>query len=231
MKNIIIIGGDKIAFYLIPLLKEHRNYKIKVIDIRKDACELIANTYGVEVIHGDATTVEILARANVKEADAVVALTGKDENNLIACQIAKLRFGVDYTISKVNNPRNSYLLKLLGVDKVFSLTEMLAELIDLDLTYSGMSLVYNFPGSSKAIIKVPLSRFSEAVGQSLASYTFPGDSLIVLLTRRNGETVIPNGNLVMQEGDTLLMVCDDQDYETIWKTLVKPEANMEELEE
>ena len=222
-KKLVIVGGDKVAYQLIGMLVKEANYDINVIDMRADVSQRLANDYNIKAFQGDGTNVEVLERANAKDADVLIALTGKDENNLVACQIAKQEFNVNLTIAKVNDPKNSYLLKMLGVDRVFSATEMLAQMIDQEVAYSGMSLVYNFPGSSKAIIEVPLSPASEARGKTLAEYRFVGDTRVVLVIRSNGESVIPTGDTRMRIGDTLLMVSDQKDFEEIWLTYVKPE--------
>ena len=229
MKKVIIIGGDKVAYHLIGILEAEHKYDISVVDMQLEVCEKIANSYDVKVFHGDGTNVEVLNRLGAHNADVMIALTGQDENNLVACQIAKLKFNVKYTIAKVNNPRNSYLLKMLGVDRIFSATDMLAQMIDQEVAYSEMSLVYNFEDNTKAIISVPLSPASDAAGKSLMEYNFVNDSRVVLVVRSNGEAEIPTGDLVMENGDTLIMVCDQRDFEQIWLTFVRPELlNSEE---
>ena len=223
MKKVIIVGGDKVAYHLIRILESEHKYEITVVETRLDTSQRIANTYGIKVINGDGTNVDVLERAGAADADVFIALTGKDENNLIACQIAKLKFKVDYTIAKVNNPKNSYILKVLGVDQIFSATDMIAQMIDQEVAYSEMSLVYNFEKNTKAIIKVPLNSASDAAGKSLAEYDFVGDSRVVLVTREDGEALIPTGDLVMQNGDTLIMVCDQKNFEEIWLNFVRPD--------
>ncbi len=222
VRKVLIVGGDKVAYHLIAMLLKEKLYEIHVIDTRISVCEKIANDYDVKVYHGDGTNVEVLERANAKNADVLIALTGEDESNLVACQIAKLKFNVDLTIAKVNNPKNTYLLQMFGVDRSFSITETIAQMIDQEVAYSGMSLVYSFPGNTKSIIEVPLSPQSEATGKTLIEYDFVGDSRVVLITRNSGDSVIATGDTRMLIGDTLLMVCDQKDFEEIWMTLVNP---------
>lgn len=224
MKKVIIVGGDKVAYNLIGLLSEEKAYDVRVIDTRIEICERIANNFDVKVFHGDGTNVDILERAEAMGADVLIALTGTDESNLVACQIAKMHFDVALTIAKVNNPRNATVLKILGVDRIFSSTQMIAKMIDQEVSYSGMSLAYNIPGTTKAIVSVPLHPLSGANGKTLAEYSFIGDSRVVLVTRSAGEVCIPTGELRMQGGDTLLMVCDQSDFEAIWQTFIRPDG-------
>lgn len=223
LKKIVIVGGDKVAYNLIGLLLAENIYDIHVIDNRFDVCEKLANNYAVHVYHGDGTNVDILERAEAKDAKVMIALTGEDESNLVACQIAKHRFNVGLTIAKVNNPHNASIMKILGVDKTFSSTLLIAKMIDQEVAYSGMSVTYSVPGTSKAIVSVPLHPESEACGKTLAEFDFVGDSRVVLVTRSSGDVLIPTGDLRMERGDTLLIVCDQKDFEAIWLCFVRPE--------
>lgn len=228
MKKIIIVGGDKVASNLIGLLADEHVYDIRVIDYRFEVCERLANKYQVKVYHGDGTNVSILERAGAADAEVLIALTGEDESNLVACQIAKMRFDVDLTIAKVNNPKNSSILKILGVDRIFSGTQLIAKMIDQEVSFSGMSVTYNIPGTSKAIIAVPLHPLSDACGKTLAEYDFVGDSRVVLASRSNGEVLIPTGDLRMRAGDSLQIVCDQKDFEEIWHRFIRPDVPADE---
>ena len=64
----------------------------------------------------------------------VVAVTGDDEDNLIACQLAKRKFKVPKTVARVNNPANVRIFKTLGVDRSLSATEVLLDLIERELS-------------------------------------------------------------------------------------------------
>ncbi len=225
--KIIIVGGDKVASDLIGMLSEENLYDIRVIDRRQEVCERAANLYpDAKVYHGDGTNVSVLERAGAQDAKMLIALTGEDESNLVACQMAKIQFSVGLTIAKVNNPRNNNLMKILGVDKIFSATQIIARMIDQEVSFSGMSVTYNIPGSTKAIVAVPLHPQSDACGKRLADYDFVGDSRIVLVSRGSGEVLIPTGDLVMRAGDALQMVCDQEDFGEIWHRFIRPDEAM-----
>lgn len=228
LKKIIIVGGDKIAANLIGMLANEDTYDIRVIDSRYAVCERLANKYAVKVFHGDGTNVSVLDRAGADDAAMLIALTGEDESNLVACQLAKLHFSVELTIAKVNNPKNSNILKILGVDKIFSSTEIIAKMIDQEVSFSGMSISYNIPGTAKAIVSVPLHPMSDACGKTLQEYDFIGDSRVVLVTRSSGEVLIPTGDLRMLAGDCLQLVCDHKDFEAIWRRFIRPDIAAEE---
>ena len=76
-------------------------------------------------MRGDGDELSFLATTGIERADAVLAVTGDDEDNLVALQLAKERFKVPRTIARVNNPANVSIFKMLGVDEAVSATEVL----------------------------------------------------------------------------------------------------------
>jgi trk system potassium uptake protein TrkA len=82
---------------------------------------------------GDGDEMAFLATTGMERADVVVAVTGDDEDNLIACQMAKRKFDVPRTVARVNNPSNVRIFKTLGVDVALSATEVLLDLLEREL--------------------------------------------------------------------------------------------------
>lgn len=219
--RLIIVGGDKVSFHLVNLL-EGKDIDITVIETRIEVCRHLADQTEVTVFHGDGTNRDVLKQAGCAEADMLIALTGKDENNLIACQLAKHDFAVKSTLAKLNNPKNREAFNIYGVDRIYSSTEILADIIDWDIEYEGMRVAYSIPGNSKYMIELNLSENSPAVGRTLADYQFPVDITVALITRYDtGEIVVPTGHVVMQAGDHMHLVCDKDDFDHIWETMVK----------
>ncbi|MHB1485485.1 MAG: potassium channel family protein [Saccharofermentanales bacterium] len=218
--RIIIIGGGKVAYYLIKTLQRGK-HEITLIELRKDVCEKIATDFEVDVYNGDGTNINILEDANCQDADFLIAVTGKDENNLIACEIGKKKFNVKQTVAKVNNPKNIEMFVKLGVDKPVSSTQILADLIEQEVDFRGMSIALKIEETSKAIIEFFLSEKSAAIGKALKDYKFPGDSKIAMIKRANGSIVMPHGNTVMESGDKILMITDENLFEPIWKSMVR----------
>ena len=218
--NIIIIGGGKLAYYLVKTLQPSK-HRIVVVEQRKDLCEMIATELEVEVFNGDGTNIAMLEQAGCLNADFMIAITGKDENNLIACEIGKKKFKVKQTVAKVNNPKNIDMFYRLGVDKPVSSTQILADLIEQEVEYVGMRTAYKVADSSKVILEFMLSEKSTACGKTLKEYNFPGESKVVLITRKDGAIVVPKGDTFMKPEDILLLMCDEAYFDVIWRTMVK----------
>ena len=113
MKKIVIVGGGKLGYHLARNMLD-RDYTVILIERDKMRCLHIANDLDAEVINGDGTEIEVLSRAGVGRADYFIAVTGSDQNNLVACQLAKKKFLVNRVIARANNPRNLEALRRLG---------------------------------------------------------------------------------------------------------------------
>lgn len=219
--RVYIIGGGKLAYYLIKTLRPYR-HDITIVEQEKDVCERIATDFDeVRVYNGDGTNIRMLEEVECQKADFYIAVTGKDENNLVGCQIAKKRFHVRRTVARVNNPKNFEMFKLLGVDHVYSGTQILANIIEQEIDYIGMRVAYSIENTSKSIVEFKLSPRSDAPGRTLLQYNFPGKSKVVMITREDGKVEMPRGDLMMHGGDTILLVCDESEYDIVWKKMVR----------
>ena len=219
--RIVIVGGGKLAYYLIKTLRPHR-HQISLIELQKEVSEKIATDFDeVDVFNGDGTSIRTMQEVGVQNADFYIAVTGKDENNLVGCQVAKKRFKVKHTVARVNNPKNAEMFNRMGVDKVYSSTQILADIIEQEVDFEGMRIALKIERTNKSIIEFTLSPRSPACGKNLEEYDFPGESKIVLITRPDGTVESPRGNLVMQAGDTILMISDEDEFASVWKTMVR----------
>jgi len=125
----IIVGGGKVGYYLVKTLKE-KNHRVVLIEKEMKLCEKIAEDLEVDVICGDGSDVEVLKDAGIEKAEVVAAVTGKDEENLVICQMAKVNFNINKTIARINNPKNIAIFKALGVDKTVCSTQVICNLIE-----------------------------------------------------------------------------------------------------
>lgn len=80
--KVIVVGGGKVGFYLSQTLRAH-GHDPHVIEQKKELCERLANALDVPVTCGDGSLISVLESAETQDADALVSVTGKDENNLI----------------------------------------------------------------------------------------------------------------------------------------------------
>lgn len=129
---ILLIGGGKIGYHLVRTLIAE-GHEVAVVERDAQVCEAISDQFGVMTVHGDGTVPRLLREAGAVRADVVVAVAGRDQDNLVACQIAKHMHGVQRTVARVNDPRNDRLFAMLGVDARISVTALVARLIDAEI--------------------------------------------------------------------------------------------------
>jgi trk system potassium uptake protein TrkA len=122
----IILGcgttGIKVAEWLMASGAE-----VTLIEEIAEKQRLADNLLGSVVVLGDGTKIATQDIAGVKRSNLFISTLSSDEDNMLACQIAKHHFEVDRTIAISDTPDNANLLKLLGIDIVIDVTELITE--------------------------------------------------------------------------------------------------------
>lgn len=216
--KVIIVGAGKVGYYLAKNLSEHM-HDVCVIDKDKSKCKIIANEIdNISVFCADGTTIAALENAGVFEAQAIVGATGKDECNLVACQLAKSIYHVEKTIARVNNPKNVEPIKKLGVDIVINSTNSITNLLEREVDNKKIKQVMSLSSSDSSINEIELPDNSKIAGKKLSQLDLPHNMIIISITR-NGTLIIPRGNTVIEGGDRLLVLSENTlilDYKNIF---------------
>lgn len=199
---IVIAGGGKLGFYLAKTLLPYK-HRITVIEPQKDLCEKIANQLNISVVNGDGTNIEHLTECDVNKADIFIAVTGKDEENLIACQLAKRKFGVNRTIARVNNPKNITVFEKLGVDIAVSSTSIIADLIEQEVDYSGVRTLMKLKGGKITLSELIITPESKVINKKLKDLRLPKDFILISVIREE-VVIIPKGETVLSAGDYII---------------------------
>jgi trk system potassium uptake protein TrkA len=129
----IVIGGGKVGYFLSRDLLE-RGDEVTLIEIDSRRADWLESQLGSIVMRGDGDEMAFLRTTGIERADAVLAVTGDDEDNLVALQLAKKHFNVPMTIARVNNPANVTIFKALGIDEAISATELLLSALETKVT-------------------------------------------------------------------------------------------------
>lgn len=206
--KVIVVGGGKVGYYLSKSLLEH-NHEPSIIEINKQKCARLANNLDIPVFSGDGTMAMVLSLAGIEEADVLVSVTGQDQNNLIACQLAKNKFNVPKTIARINNPKNSYIFKKLGVDISISTTDNISNMIEKEVDVSEIKQLASLNRGKASIIEFEIPKDFKFEGITLIDFPVPEDCIIVTISR-DGELIIPRGNTKIFAGDVLVMIVKDE---------------------
>ncbi len=126
---VIVIGGGKVGYFLSRDLLE-RGEEVTLVENDPARAQGLESQLGSIVMTGDGDEMAFLKTTGIDRADAVLAVTGDDEDNLVALQLAKREFNVPLTIARVNNPANVEIFKALGVDEAVSATEILLNALE-----------------------------------------------------------------------------------------------------
>lgn len=208
----MIVGGGNVGYYLTKSLSTEKHH-IMIIESDYSRCEQIASELGsghIEVTNGDGTDIECLKEAGIYYTDAFVAVTGHDQNNLIACQLAKKCFGVKQTISRVKNPKNIRVFKKLGVNSVVSSTEGIARVINQELDLTDINSLFQDRSSNVRLRKIIVGQGSTFEHKCLRDLGLP-KGLIVIAVLHGNQAVIPNGDTQLESDDEVLLMGNETD--------------------
>lgn len=204
--RVIIVGGGKLGYFLTRNMID-MDYHVKLIEKDRIKCMKIANELDAEVVYGDGTKVEVLVNAGIAKADCFIVVTGKDQDNLVAAQLAKNKFKVKKVIARANNPRNLEALRALGVDNAVSSTEIITRLIEQEIESDGLQLLVTINQGRAAICEIKIPKHAVINGSYVRDIGMPESSLIVSIVR-NEEVIIPKGDTVIEGEDRIVAVCE-----------------------
>ncbi len=210
---IVIAGGGKIGYYLVKTLLPYK-HKIAIIEPQEELCRKIANELHIPVVNGDGTDIDTLAEIELEKANTFIAVTGKDEDNLISCQLAKRNFGVKRTIARVNNPKNIEVFQKLGVDIAVSSTSIIADLIEQEIDYTGIKTLMKLKSGKLVLSEIRITDKSPVCNKSLKDINIPRDCVLISVIR-DEEVIIPNGFTILKVGDYIISVSNKDDQQEL----------------
>ena len=204
VKNVMIVGGGKIAYYLARLL-EQMHLKVKLIEKDEEVCEhLVEVLPQTLVINGDGTDATLLHSEQLENVDGFVSLTGSDEENIIASILAK-QASVQCVMTKMSKNHCSRLTGPLGLDIIIKPQEIITNQILKLVRGQSIETLHRILGDEGEIIELIAAAEDSVVGISLSKLQFTPDVLIATIVRKNA-VVIPTGNDCIQSGDRVLII-------------------------
>lgn len=211
--RIIIVGGGKLGYYLARDLIE-KGHNISIIEKKHSRCIKISEGLDTEVICGDGTEIQTLIDADISKADCFVSVTGKDQDNLVACQLAKDKFLIEKVIARVNNPRNAEVVQELGIDNIINSTDILTRMIQQEIDNSNIRLLTKLSNKELSIFSVIIPNNSKVKNKKVRDLNFPKGSIIVSIIR-NEESIVPQGDTEVFVDDEVIVVSENLDQQSI----------------
>ncbi|MBI4340364.1 MAG: TrkA family potassium uptake protein [Chloroflexi bacterium] len=200
---IIIVGCGKVGYHLLKALiaAEH---EVLAIEQNPQRHAAVVEELGSVALSGDGAEAAVLAEAGANRADVVIAVTGHDEDNLVACQVAKQRFNVKKTIALTNDPTNEKLFRTLGVDVVVSHTNIILAHVEGELTEQPLIHLMPVPRSNLRLVGIHIPPDAEVVGKPLHELLLPENTLISLVVNRRGQARLPVPGQLIEPNDEVI---------------------------
>ena len=218
---IIVVGGGKVGFHLAKELID-ANHEVLVIEIDPAKAKEIADELGDIVMEGDGCEATVLEKAGTGRADMILAVTGDDGANLVACQVAKQRFNVARTVARINDPKNEEIFRRLEVDITVSATSAIMAHIEQELPTHHLIPLLKLKGTGLEIVEVRIPEDARVVGQAVKSILLPYQSMISLIVGEDGQPKVPSGETILHAGDEVVAVTMHESEEQLRDALMSP---------
>lgn len=211
IKNVIIVGGGKIAYYLSKQLST-QGIKVKIIEKDKNRCQILAEKLPyVTIIHGDGSDDELLNEEGIENTDAVLALTGLDEENIVLSLSAKSLYHKK-TIAKVTRMNYTGLSDVLKVDSIVAPKKIVASQI---IRYVRAKMNKDHDSAVKTLYKIVDGEVEAVEFKVTEHFTYLHKTLnemrikehvLVAAIIRDNEVIVPKGNTTMELNDYVIIV-------------------------
>jgi trk system potassium uptake protein TrkA len=207
-KRVVLIGGfNKTKFMAISLIK--KGYRVVAINEDMEKCKILSEVDKLSVFYGDGSQPYILEDANVFNADIAIALTSKDEDNLVICELCKKKFRVKKTLALVSDPKKTDFFYRMGIDSVVCAISAVANIIEQQAFLDEIATMVPLGTGRVRVAQVPISPNAPAVDKKLWELSLPKE-VIIGCVLRGDQSMIPRGDTRILAGDVLVLISSDQ---------------------
>jgi trk system potassium uptake protein len=203
---VIVAGAGKVGWNLARELIS-KDVEVTLIESNHERFRVVEEELEHATQHGDASELWVLERAGIQRADLVVAVTGDDEDNILICQVAREKYGVQRIVARVNNPRNLPTFKLLGIQPAVSATDLILRLIEHEVPEYGLVHLLALEEEHLEIIEFEVPATADANGKRVSELDLPDGALVISIIRGNSGFV-PKADTVIEAGDTVMLILD-----------------------
>jgi trk system potassium uptake protein len=202
---VIVAGGGKVGSNVARSLVAG-GHEVTLIEQRPFRFEKLEDEFEHRAIRGDATELYVLERAGIERPpDVVVAATGDDEDNIVICQIAQERYGVEKVIARVNNPKNQQHFDFLGISPTVSAVSSVMAMIEHEVPEHGLVHLLQLRKEDLEIVEVQVGQSSPCVGKKIGELGLPEGSTVIAVMR-GGKAEGPDKAKELAAGDQVLAV-------------------------
>lgn len=206
--RVLLIGGRNKAKSLASSLI-NKGYHVTVINDTYEDCMKLAEIEKLTVINGDGTRPFVLEDANAGDADIAIALTSKDEDNLVVCELCKKKFNVKKTVALLTDPKKTDFFYKMGINSVVCAISAITGIIEQQTFMDKIATLVPIGEGRVSIAEVPIPGTAPAVGKKLWEINLPKQVVIGCILRGD-LTMVPRGDTRILAGDMLVLISSDK---------------------
>jgi trk system potassium uptake protein TrkA len=212
--KVLIVGGGRKLYFLCRNFAA-KGYEVVIINRNREECVQLARQLSAMVVCGDGSDAKILKEAGAMGADAVLAITPNDQDNLVICQLASLQFGVPRAVALANDPDNAEVFEKLGVS-AFSTTHIVGSLIEQRTSLEQITNLLPVGEGRVNVTEIILDGDSPVAGKLLKDIDLPENSLVAVVIRDN-HPIVPGGASQLLEGDRVVLITLPENHGPVLK--------------
>ena len=209
--NVLLVGGRSKAKSLAQSLLQ-KGYRVTVINKDLSDCEKLAENEKLTVIHGDGTKPYVLEDAGAGNMELAIALTPRDEDNLVICELCKKKFGASKTLSLLSDPQKTDFFYKMGVDSVVCAISAVTSIIEQQAFMEEMAKAIPIGEGRVQLLEVPITETDPAAQKQVWEINLPKEVIIGCILRRD-QTLIPRGDTRILAGDILVLISGNEQEE------------------
>lgn len=230
--KILILGAGVTGSAVATALASENN-DIVVIDIKSELLSKLKNRLDIATVLGNAAHPSVLESADVQNMDIVIAVTDRDETNMLACQIINTLYSKPKTIARIR--ALDYLIHPelfaengIAIDIVISPEQIVMEAIRNIIEFPGVLHVSEFAGGLIRLFSIKASAKGYLIGKKMKdlSENLANAKIRVVAIFRKGKAVVVNGEAVIEAGDEVFFVAPRDKVRKVLVDLHKLEAPM-----
>ncbi|MBO4695516.1 MAG: Trk system potassium transporter TrkA [Clostridia bacterium] len=219
--NIVIVGAGSVGSELVEqLIREGHN--ITVIDSDQKNVQNAVNRFDVNGFVGNGGSLDTLLEAGIKNCDIFIAVTEKDEINVLACMVAK-SLGIDNTVARVRNPEyismanetNNIGISMM-VNPEYQVSEEILNILQLPSAIN----IHNFSDGNADLVETKIKRDSILNGVTIKDlHLYIRQRILICAVLRNNEIIIPNGDIKLREDDIIYFSATERNIRSLFQDL------------
>jgi trk system potassium uptake protein TrkA len=198
--KVIIVGCGKLGSGLAKSLIK-KGHTVTIIDNDQEAFEILGKDFTGETIVGIGFDRDILEKAQIRIADAVVACSKSDEANALIGRLSRNVYKVPRVISRLYDPRKAEIYKTLGIQTISTTTWGIERTIDM-LSYNQLDSVFTFGDNNVELVRIETPAL--LIGKTLKELNIVGEIQVVAISRKN-KSFLPTMGMVLEKHDIIYL--------------------------